>query len=147
MLGYFSKYIHLPYVGISVFVSPYSQRNVRFVRLCVGNKKNPWYTRGPLLTWFTFNPSMNKNRMPSKVCYGITYPFIKINRCNLEAWEWITPHFMMVETTYLCWDQSQSMLVKGEPDDRYMHIIACVLFVTGYVVSSYWRCWRNPIYG
>ena len=58
-----------------------------------------------LLTWFNFNPSMNKYHMPGKVWDGITYPFPNFNGATVEVWEWINnfiPHFIMDVITYPC---------------------------------------------
>ena len=50
--------------------------------------------------------------------YGNTYPFPNFNGYTAEVWEWknnFIPHFIMDVLTYSCWDQSQSMLMKGTP--------------------------------
>ena len=61
-----------------------------------------------LLTWFNFNPSMDKyNHMPCNVWDEITYPFLNFNGCTVEVQEWISnfiPHFIMDVTTYPRWD-------------------------------------------
>ena len=48
----------------------------------------------------------------------ITYPFPHFNGRTVEVWEWMsnfTSRFIMDVITYLWWDQSYSMLVKGTP--------------------------------
>ena len=57
--------------------------------------------------------------MPSKVWGGITYPFLNFNGEAVEVYGWISsfiPYFIMDVITYSCWDKSQTMLVKGDPD-------------------------------
>ena len=69
-----------------------------------------------LLTWFNFNPSMDKNSHQLK-CMGWNYlSIIKCNGATAEDWEWISnfiPHFTGHVITYPCWDWSWTMLVKG----------------------------------
>ena len=38
-----------------------------------------------LITWFNFNPSMDKYHTPSKAWDGITYPFLNFNGCTVEV--------------------------------------------------------------
>ena len=53
----------------------------------------------------------------------ITYPFPNFNSETVEVWEWIRNfiiHFIGDVITYPCWDLSQSMLVKGAPDLKFL---------------------------
>ena len=46
----------------------------------------------------------------------ITYTFPNFNGCIVEVWEWISdfiPYFREHMLCYSCWNQGQSMLVKG----------------------------------
>ena len=66
-------------------------------------------SRGPGLTWI---------HIQHKVWDKITYPFPNFNGCAVEVWEWISNliwHLIMDVITYPCWDQNQSLLVKGAP--------------------------------
>ena len=61
------------------------------------------------LTWIS-------NHMPSKVWDEITYPFPNFNGCTIKVGEWISnfiSNFIMDVVTYLSWDYSQFILVKG----------------------------------
>ena len=63
-----------------------------------------------LLTW------INSNYTHYTVWDEITYPFPNFNGATVEVWEWISyfiPHFTEYVITYPCWDQSESMSVKG----------------------------------
>ena len=67
-----------------------------------------------LLTWFNFNPSMDKSSHAQLSVEWNTYPFPNFNGATVEVWEWISnfiPHFI----TYPCWDSSKTMLIKGVP--------------------------------
>ena len=57
-----------------------------------------------LLIWINFNPTRIINHKPSKLWDKILYTFPNI-----------VSHFTGHKSTYLCWDWSQSMLVKGVP--------------------------------
>ena len=60
-----------------------------------------------LVTWFSFNPSMDNIHMPSKVWDGTTYPFLYFNGCTVEVWEWrsdFIPYNIRGVITYPCWD-------------------------------------------
>ena len=46
------------------------------------NYRVPEITVTPLLTWFNFNPSMDKDHTPAKVLDKITYPFPNFNGAN-----------------------------------------------------------------
>ena len=63
--------------------------------------------------------------MPSKVWYGITYPFPNIIGAAVEVWEWIRniPYVIMDVITYACWYLSGTMLVKGATGDNIFWII------------------------
>ena len=64
--------------------------------------------------------------MPSKVWYGITYPFPNIIGAADEVWEWIRnfiPYVIMDVITYACWYLSWTMLVKGATGDNIFWII------------------------
>ena len=60
---------------------------------------------GPLLlTWFGFNPSMDKY-VYNKVWAKIIYPFPNFNDCIVEVLEWISnfiQHIMMDVITHPC---------------------------------------------
>ena len=59
------------------------------------------------------------NHIHSKAWDKITYPFLSFQDCAIEVWEWIcnlVPYFIMDGNTYPCWDQSQSILIKGAPE-------------------------------
>ena len=76
--------------------------------------------QGPLLHWYglTLIPALISNHMDSKGWDEITYPFLNINGCTVEVWELISyfiPHFVMDAVIYPCWDQSETVLVKGAP--------------------------------
>ena len=61
----------------------------------------------PLLTWFNFNPRMDKDHTPGKVWDKITYPFPNFNGAIFEVWEWTNnfmPHLMMDIIMYPCWN-------------------------------------------
>ena len=65
------------------------------------------------------------NQKPDKVWDEITYPFSNFNCCSVEVWEWIsnfTSHFIMVVITSPCWDQRQSMSVKGTQRVPHRHL-------------------------
>ena len=75
----------------------------------------PFITHGLTLirTWI-------RNFIQYKVWGEITYPSPKFNVETGEVWEWIcnfTLYFTGHDITYSYWDWSQSMLVKGVPED------------------------------
>ena len=47
--------------------------------------------------------------MLSMVWYKIRYQHPNYNSATVKVWEWMsnfTPHFIVGEITYLCWDKS-----------------------------------------
>ena len=51
----------------------------------------------------------------------ITYPFLNFKGCTVEVYEWISnviPLFIKHVITYPCWDLSQTMFVKGAPEQN-----------------------------
>ena len=66
-----------------------------------------------LLTWISFNPSLNICCIHYEVWDEITYPFPNFNGCSVEVWEWISnfiPHLIVI--TYPCWDKCSRCKVK-----------------------------------
>ena len=54
--------------------------------------------------------------MPCNVWNEIIYPFPNFSICTVEVWQWLSdfiPHILMGVITYLFWDKSWCMLVKG----------------------------------
>ena len=76
-------------------------------------------TRGPLYEHeLTLIRVWINNYLPSNVWDGIIHQFPNFNGCAVEVWEWVSNfilHFIMDVTTHLCWDLSQSTLVKVAP--------------------------------
>ena len=73
--------------------------------------------------------------MPNIFWDEISYPFLNFNGCAVEVMEWIInfiAHFIMDIIAYPCWDQSQSMLVKGATDIKPHNCRA-----------SHWPCPHN----
>ena len=60
-----------------------------------------------LLTWFNFNPSMDK---PLHQLYSVEWNYLsihKLRQCTVEVWERksnFIPHFTGYVITYPCWD-------------------------------------------
>ena len=72
------------------------------------NHNHLFTSRGPCYySGLTLSPAWINNRIPSKVCDEITYPFPNLNGCIVEIWERksnFTPHFIVHVITYPCWD-------------------------------------------
>ena len=59
------------------------------------------------------------NYIHYKVWDEIIYPFPNFNSCSVEVWEWksnFIQHFTGHVVIYPNWDETWSMLVKGDPD-------------------------------
>ena len=74
--------------------------------------------------------------MPTEVWDGITYQFPNFNGYTIEVWEWksnFIPHLIMNVSTYPCWDQSYSLLIKEAPGHQDIYRIrwGAVVFVEG----------------
>ena len=73
--------------------------------------QTPKLYQGPLsLTWFNFNPSMDKQSHHTQQSVGWNYLSITtLKQLHCWSWEWISnfiQHFIMDVSTYLCWIES-----------------------------------------
>ena len=73
--------------------------------------RGPFYHHG-----LTLIPVEISNYIHYKVWDEITNPFLNFNGATVEVFEWISnfiPHLTGRVITYPCYDESQTMLVKG----------------------------------
>ena len=76
-----------------------------------GSHGAPIYQHG-----LTLIPAWISKYMPRNVWDAITYPFPNFKSATVEVWELISnfiPQFIKDVITNPCWDQNQTVLVKG----------------------------------
>ena len=99
-LGYEHHYSFFVYLGLQFKWNRFSSNNFHHTSL-------------------TLIPAWINNYIHYKVWDEITYPFLNFNGAIVDVWEWISnfiPHYTWHVITYPCWDQSESLLVKGAPN-------------------------------
>ena len=75
-----------------------------------------WLVGGLLSNMVKLYPSMDKELYPLSMWDEITCPSSNFNGVAIEVWEWISKFILRYTGhmhDYLCWNCSQSMLVKG----------------------------------